>query len=79
MLGVAMVNKEDIPTVADFMPHFWNFIKRYYKPEDNDDYWEQFIMEGNVLADRFSDPLCKALIVAYIKHNEDVLMGRTKT
>lgn len=69
---MASATKEEIPVVADFMPNFWSFIKQYYRPEENDDYWENLITDGNVLAAQFPDELCKALIVAYIKHREVV-------
>ena len=41
------VRKEDIPEVAKFMPLLWELIKKYYIPEDTDEYWDALIADAN--------------------------------
>ena len=36
---MSAVKKSDIPAEAEMMSKFWNLIKDYYIPEENESYW----------------------------------------
>lgn len=62
---MASVEAKDIPVMQQFMGVFWNFIKQYYIPEDNDDYWNGLMEHSNVLAEKFPDELAQMLISTF--------------
>lgn len=81
---MASVNKEDIPVLSAFMPHFWNWTKKYYLPEEPDEWWQEMIAEGNLLVDTYQDPLCREMVVAVMEdmerryHENEVAQKKTK-
>ena len=42
---MASVTAKEIPEVQQFFTELWNLYKKYYIPEDNDDYWDSMINE----------------------------------
>ena len=42
---MASVTAKEIPEVQQFFTELWNLYKKYYIPEDSDDYWSSMINE----------------------------------
>lgn len=42
---MASVTAKEIPEVQQFFTELWNMYKKYYIPEDNDDYWSSMVNE----------------------------------
>lgn len=42
---MASVTAKEIPEEQMFFTDLWNLRKKYYTPEDNDDYWNSMINE----------------------------------
>ena len=42
---MASVTAKEIPEEQMFFTDLWNLRKKYYTPEDNDDYWSSMINE----------------------------------
>lgn len=60
---MASVEAKDIPVMQQFMQPFWTFIKKFYKPEDNDEYWNELSAYSNELAEKFPEELAQILIL----------------
>lgn len=70
---MASVTKEEIPEVAKFMPQFWELIKKYYKPEDTDEYWESFNADSEKLYMSTDHILCRQMILDLTSYLEGKL------
>ena len=57
------VSVEEIPDEQRFFTEFWNFRKKYYIPEDDDDFWNSLINEGDALADKYNNPFFDQLML----------------
>lgn len=42
---MASVTAKEIPEEQKFFTDLWNLRKKYYIPEDNDDYWSSMVNE----------------------------------
>lgn len=42
---MASVTAKEIPEEQKFFTDLWNLRKKYYTPEDNDDYWDSMVNE----------------------------------
>ena len=42
---MASVTAKEIPEEQKFFTELWNLRKKYYTPEDNDDYWSSMVNE----------------------------------
>ena len=42
---MASVTAKEIPEEQMFFTELWNLRKKYYTPEDNDDYWDSMVNE----------------------------------
>lgn len=42
---MASVTAKEIPEEQMFFTDLWNLRKKYYTPEDNDDYWSSMVNE----------------------------------
>ena len=51
--------------MQQFMQPFWSFIKKFYVPEDNDEYWNELVEHSNALAEKFPDELAQMLISTF--------------
>ena len=50
---MASVTAKEIPEEQKFFTEFWNLRKKYYTPEDNDDYWSSMVNEFTELRDKY--------------------------
>lgn len=49
---MAAVKNKDIPEEYEFFGELFTFRKKFYKPEENDEYWEALVDETRKLADK---------------------------
>ena len=47
------VGNKEIPLEYAFMGEFFALRRKYYMPEENDDYWHQLNLEVNELAKKY--------------------------
>lgn len=50
---MASVTAKEIPEEQKFFTDLWNLRKKYYTPEDNDDYWDSMVNEFTELRDKY--------------------------
>ena len=50
---MASVTAKEIPEEQKFFTELWNLRKKYYTPEDNDDYWSSMVNEFTELRDKY--------------------------
>lgn len=68
---MASVRKEDIPEIAQFMPEFWEIIKKYWIVEDMDEWWEEVIGVCDACYKKYNDPFVRKMVVAFIEYLEE--------
>jgi hypothetical protein len=63
---MAAVNNKDIPVDFNMFGDLWNLYKKYYHPEDNDQYWQNirtdFIDLSKKYGTKFSEELGQVVI-----------------
>lgn len=42
----------------------WNYYKKYYQPEFNDQYWDSLIADGRIIIDRYKNQMVTDMIMA---------------
>jgi hypothetical protein len=42
----------------------WNYYKKYYQPEFNDQYWDSLIADGKIIIDRYKNQMVTDMIMA---------------
>ncbi len=75
---MASVVAKDIPIEAQFMTDFWNFRKKYYIPENNDQYWANFCSEAEQLINKYPTDYCKSIILICIEDREKLFRQKGK-
>lgn len=73
---MASVQNSDVQKIFSFMGELWNFMKKYYIPEEADAYWESLIADAAALGHRYDDDrLAVHLINAYLDYLEEKQKG----
>ncbi len=62
---MASVTKKDIPQESAMMGDLWELIKKYYIPEDSDEYWINAWAAISALRDKYPSELCRQLGLAF--------------
>lgn len=75
---MASISSNEIPEEYRFMGEFFNLRKKYYTPEDNDEYWEQLILESNELAKKYNTNYFTELILCMVDDIEKRFRGKPK-
>ena len=52
---MASVTKQQIPSVAQFMPEFWNLVKQYWVPEPNQLYCDNLVDSCSKLRQKYKE------------------------
>ena len=69
---MASVRKEDIPDIAQFMPEFWEIIKRYWIVEDTDEWWEEVIQTCDQCFKKYNkDLFVRRMLGAFTNYLEE--------
>ena len=50
---MASVDAKDIPIERQFMTDYWNFRKKFYVPEDNDEYSAEYYEAIQCLKEKY--------------------------
>lgn len=76
---MASVVAKDIPIEAQFMTDFWNFRKKYYIPEDDDQYWSEFCSEAEELIEKYPTEYYKKIILLCLADRENLFRKKGKS
>lgn len=60
---MSSVRASDIPEEQKMWTDIWNWRKKYYNPENSDDYWKQFTEDGVFLGEKYGK-LCQDIVIA---------------
>lgn len=64
---MAEVKAKEIPVESQFMTDFWNFRKRYYIPEDQDEFWVALERDADGLYRKYKkNEYVKKMILALV-------------
>lgn len=67
---MASVKKSDIPEISEFMSDIWTFMKSFWIPEDNEEYWMAVKDASNKILGKYDHDFCRAetcFILEYLK------------
>lgn len=70
---MSSVRASDIPEEQKMWTDVWNWRKKYYNPENSDDYWKQFTDDGIFLGEKYGK-LCQDIVISVL----DEVKGRWK-
>ena len=57
-------------TEYDLFNDYWQIMKQYNIPEDNDEYWESLINAGNAFCKKYDSQYARDLILAFFTSRE---------
>lgn len=58
---------------------FWSICQKYWKPEKNEQYWEDLLESANNFAEKYeSIPLAKEIIMAFINTQDKKYKAENK-
>lgn len=63
---MASVNTSEIPEEQQFMSDFWNYRKKYYHPEDSEEYWDGVLEDGEALGRKYNNLYFNNLIICCV-------------
>lgn len=61
---MASVTSKDIPEVFQMFGDVFNLLKKYYKPEPHDEFWEQLKIDIDLVYKKYKTELCKDILLA---------------
>lgn len=67
---MASVQKSDIPEISEFMSDIWSFMKSFWIPEDNEEYWMAVKDASSKILDKHQHDFGKAgvcFVLEYLK------------
>ena len=67
---MSSVKASDIPEIQQFMNPLWSAIKKFYGVELTEEYSAEVIDYLDELAKQFSHPLCKEMILGFMRYIE---------
>lgn len=68
---MASVTKKDIPQESAMMGDLWELIKKYYIPEDAENYWDSVMKDAGAMSDKYPSELCRKLVLGYLAYLEE--------
>lgn len=71
-----MVTKEQIKTEFDLFGQVWTTYKRYYEPQDTDEFWDELTEEIKAIQRKFPGQLSKDLSLAILDDIERRYRGQ---
>lgn len=66
---MASAKAADIPNEQKMWTDVWNWRKKYYFPEDSEDYWKNFAEDGIYLGEKYGS-LCQNIVLAIIEETK---------
>lgn len=61
---MASVTSKDIPEVFQMFGDVFTLLKKYYNPEQNDEFWEYLKADIDVVYNKYNTQLCKDILLA---------------
>lgn len=61
---MAAISEKDKSGEQQIFTEIWNYYKKYYNPERNDQYWDDLIMDGIVIIDKHKSQMVADMIIA---------------
>lgn len=61
---MAAVKNSEIPEIFQMFGDAFNLLKKYYKPESGEEYWEQLKNEIDIIYKKYNSQLCKDVLLA---------------
>ena len=55
-----------IEILAEFMNEFWEYMKKYYDPVDDESFWEALVKEGEALGNKYGNYFAKGMIMVCV-------------
>jgi hypothetical protein len=61
---MAAISEKDKSGAQQIFTEIWNYYKKYYNPERNDQYWDDLITDGIVIIDKHKSQMVADMIIA---------------
>lgn len=61
---MASVTSKDIPEIFHMFSDVFTLLKKYYRPEPNDEFWNQLKTEIDLVYNKYKTQLCKDILQA---------------
>ena len=58
---------------------YWQIMKQYNIPEDNDEYWESLVSEGDAFCKKYDSQYARDLVLAFMASRESVWKSLKKS
>lgn len=55
-----------IEILAEFMNEFWEYMKKYHDPVDDESFWETLVKEGEALGNKYGNYFAKGMIMVCV-------------
>ena len=55
-----------IEILAEFMTEFWEYMKKYHDPVDDESFWEALVKEGETLGNKYGNYFAKGMIMVCV-------------
>lgn len=68
---MASVTKKDIPQESAMMGDLWELIKKYYIPENTEEYWDSAYKAIYELHVKYPSELCRKLVLGFWGYLEE--------
>lgn len=61
---MAKIQNSEKQEAQEMFVDVWNYYKKYYQPEFNDQYWDSLIADGKIIIDRYKNQMVADMIMA---------------
>ena len=58
---------------------YWQIMKQYNIPEDNDEYWESLVSAGDEFCEKYDSQYARDLVLAFMASRETMWMSLKKS
>lgn len=59
---MAAISEKDKSGAQQIFTEIWNYYKKYYNPERNDQYWEDLIADGTEIINKYKSTMVMEFI-----------------
>ena len=64
-----MLISSDIRRMHSFMNDFWKFQKEFWDIKEDQDYWDDLLLQANALVSKYGgDPYIMQLVLTFVEH-----------
>lgn len=58
---------------------YWQIMKQYNIPEDNDEYWESLVSAGDAFCEKYDSQYARDLVLAFMTSRENMWKSLKKS